>query len=141
MMPAYMVINRIKAIVLGLFAAYWFVVVLILVTARPVFDEVGGLPSHQLSADVGAVLVLTLLLALLSTGIVQGWRWTFWLILIVFLTGIRTVPIAALELAGRVPQPGPTWYVLFTALVGLVQFGIALTMLAGYRRSGVWGEW
>ena len=139
-MLACMAINRIKAMVLGLFAAYWLVVVLILVTARPVLDQVGGLPSHQLSADVGAVLVLTALLALLSTGIVRGWRWAFWLILIVFLAGIRTVPFAALQLAGIVPQQGPRWYVLFTALVGLVQFGIALAMLAGYRRSGVWGE-
>jgi hypothetical protein len=134
------VINRIKAVVLGLFAVYWLVVVLILVTARSVFDQVGGLPSHQLSADIGAVLVLTVLLALLSTGIIRSWRWAFWLILIVFLTGIRTVPIAALQLTGRVPQPGPTWYVLLTALVGLVQFAIALAMLAGYRRSGLWGE-
>ena len=110
MMPACMVINRIKAIVLGLLAAYWLVVVVILVTARSVFDQVGGLPSHQLSADVGAVLVLTVLLALLSTGIVRGWRWTFWLILIAFVAGIRTVPIAALQLAGyRVLRVTPRW--------------------------------
>jgi hypothetical protein len=85
--------------------------------------------------------VLTALLTLLSAGVVRGWRWTFWLILIVFVAGIRTVPVAALELTGRLSRQGPTWYVLFTAVVGLAQFGIALAMLAGWRRAGIWGDW
>jgi len=33
---------------------------------------------------------------------------------------------------------GPTWYVVFQGLVGVVQFVIGLTMVAGYRRAGVW---
>lgn len=76
----------------------------------------------------------------MSAGIVRGWRWTFWLILIAFLAGVLRVPIAAFELAGKAPQQGPAWYVVLTAVVGLIQFGIALAMLAGYRKSGVWGE-
>jgi len=134
-------INRIKAVVLALFALYWLAVVLILVADSAILDQVGGLPIHGLPADIGAVLVLTALLALLSAGVVRGWRWTFWLILIVFLLGIRTVPVAVLELTGRLPQQGPTWYVLFTVLVGLAQLGVGVTMLAGWRRSGVWGDW
>ena len=133
-------INRTKALVLALFVLYWLAVVLILVADRPVFDQLGGLPFHGLSADVGAVVVLTALLALLSVGVVGGWRWTFWLILIVFVLGIRTVPVAFLELTGRIPLQGPTWYVLFTAVVGLAQFGIGVAMLAGYRRAGIWGD-
>ena len=133
-----MPINRIKAFVLALFAFYWLAVVLILVADRPVLDQVGGGPIHGLFDDVGAVLVLTALLALLSTGVVRGWRWTFWLILVVFLLGIRTLPVAVLELTGRLPQQGPTWYVLFTVVVGLAQFGIGVAMLAGWRRSGIW---
>lgn len=136
-----MPISRTKAFVLALFVGYWLAVVLILVADRPVFDRVGGLPIHGLAADVGAVLVLTALLALLSVGVVRGWRWTFWLILIVFVLGVRTVPAAVLELSGRLPQQGPTWYVLFTAVVGLAQVGVGMAMLAGWRRSGVWGDW
>jgi hypothetical protein len=62
------------------------------------------------------------------------------LILVAFLAGILRVPVAALELAGKIPQQGPAWYVVLTAIVGMIQFMIALTMAAGYRRSGVWGE-
>jgi len=50
------------------------------------------------------------------------------------------VPAAALELAGKIPQQGPAWYVVLTALVGMIQFVVALAMAAGYRRSGAWGQ-
>jgi hypothetical protein len=134
------VTSRIKAIVLALFAAYWVVVVLILVADRPVFDQVAGLSGDPRPAEIGAVLALTALLTFLSTGIVRGWRWMFWLILIVFLAGILRVPAAALQLAGRIVSPGPPWYTVLTAVVGTIQFFVALTMLAGYRRAGVWGD-
>lgn len=134
------VINRIKGIVLGLFAAYWVAVILIWIAARPVFDQVGGLPRGQVGAEAAEVMALTALLVLLSVGIVRGWRWLFWLILIAFLAGILRVPAAALELAGKIPQQGPAWYVVLTAIVGMTQFVVALMMAAGYRRSGVWGD-
>jgi hypothetical protein len=37
------------------------------------------------------------------------------------------------------PGEGPIWYVLFQMAIGLIQFVIALAMLAGYRKAGVWG--
>ncbi|TMG00435.1 MAG: hypothetical protein E6I04_00215 [Chloroflexi bacterium] len=134
------VINRIKGLVLALFAAYWVAVVVIWIAARPVFDQVGGLPRGQVDLEAAEVLTLTALLMLLSVGIVRGWRWLFWLILLAFLAGILRVPAAALELAGKIPQQGPAWYVVLTAIVGTIQFVIALAMAAAYRRSGiVWG--
>jgi hypothetical protein len=134
------VINWIKGLVLAMFAAYWVAVIVIWIAARPVFDQIGGLPRGRVGAEAAEVLALTTLLVLLSVGIVRGWRWLFWLILIAFLAGILRVPAAALELAGKIPQQGPAWYVVLTAIVGIIQFVIALTMAAGYRRSGVWGE-
>jgi len=133
-------INRTKVLVLALFALYWLAVVLIVVADRPILEQIGGLQFHGLASDIAAVLVLTALLALLSVGVVRGWRWTFWLILIVFVLGVRTVPVAVLELTGRIPQQGPTWYVLFSVVVGLAQLGVGVAMLIGWRRSGVWGR-
>jgi len=134
------VINRTKGLVLALFAAYWVVVIVIWIADRPAFDQVGGLSRGQVGAEAAEILALTVLLTLLSVGVVRGWRWLFWLILIAFLAGILRVPAAALELAGKIPQQGPAWYVVLTAIVGTTQFVVALTMAAGYRRSGVWGR-
>ena len=132
--------NPIKALVLSLFAIYWVLVVLILVFARDVFDQVGRLAGDQRPAEIAEVLVLTALLALLSTGVVRAWRWTFWLILVAFFAGILRVPASAMELAGDIPAQGPPWYVVLQAGVGLIQFFIALLMLAGYRKAGMWGS-
>jgi hypothetical protein len=134
------VIKRIKALVLGLFAVYWVIVVVILVVAHEVADQAIGLKGNQRPAEIGALLVLTALFGLLSTGVIRNWRWTFWLILIAFMAGILRAPFAGLQLAGIVPGQSPSWYVSLQAVVGLIQFFIALAMLAGYRRAGVWGE-
>jgi hypothetical protein len=132
------VINRTKAIVLALLASYWVAALMIWIVARPVFDQVGGLPGAQVGGEAAEVLALTVLIGGLCVGVLRGWRWLFWLILIAFLAGILRVPAAALELAGKIPQQGPAWYVVFTATVGMIQFVTALAMATGYRRSGVW---
>lgn len=137
--------NRIKAFVLVLFAAYWVTVAVILVAVRDVYDKLLAqampLSGNPRLAEIGTLLALTVLLALLSTGVIRSWRWTFWLILVVFLFGIVRVSTAALQLAGIMPRQDPDWYVVLQAVVGLIQFVIALAMLAGYRKAGVWGAW
>jgi hypothetical protein len=135
--------NRTKALVLALFAGYWVIVVVLLAAARDVYDsqlpQVVRPSGDQRPAEIGALLALTALFAVLSTGVIRGWRWTFWLILVVFLTGIVHVLVSALQFAGIVSSQGPAWYVVFQAVVGLIQFAIALAMLAGLRKAGVWG--
>src|SRR4051794_34786378 len=116
--------NRTNALVLALFAVYWIIIVVILLAARDFYD--GQLPQAVKSlatprqAEIGTLLALTALFAVLSTGIIR-------------------LPAAALQLAGILPRQGPTWYVVFQAVVGLIQFGIAMAMLVGYRKAGVWG--
>jgi hypothetical protein len=137
-------INRTKALVLALFAAYWLTVVTMLVAARNVYDQLLGqsirVPAgDQRLAEIAVLLVLTALLGLLSTGVIRGWRWTFWLILVVFMAGILHVLVSALQLVGAMANQAPGWYVLLQLVVGLIQFVIALAMLAGYRRAGLWG--
>jgi hypothetical protein len=106
--------NRTKALVLALFAVYWVIVVVILAVARDVYDGLlprsWGQSSDRRPAELGTLLALTALFALLTTGVLRNWRWTFWLILVVFLVGIVRVPQAALQLAGITPGQGPGWY-------------------------------
>jgi hypothetical protein len=135
--------NRTKALVLALFAIYWVAVVVILVAARDVYDgqlaQAIPLAGDPRPAEIEVLLALTVLFAVLSTGVIRNWRWTFWLILVVFLAGVLRVPAAALQLAGIAPSQGPAWYIALQAVVGLIQFVIALAMLSGYRKAGVWG--
>jgi hypothetical protein len=135
--------NRTKALVLGLFAVYWAFVVVLLIVARNVYD--GLLPQEvtqmggQRPAEIGTLLVVTALFGVLSIGVIRNWRWTFWLILVVFLAGIVRVLTSALQLARIVPSQDPAWFVVVEVVVGLIQFVIAMTMLADYRKAGVWG--
>jgi hypothetical protein len=75
----------------------------------------------------------------LSVGVLRRWRWIFWLILVAFLAGVLRVPVAVLQLTGVLSASAPAWYVVFQGLIGVAQLAIGLAMLAGYRRSGVWG--
>ncbi|HKF17324.1 MAG TPA: hypothetical protein VKF14_09080 [Candidatus Dormibacteraeota bacterium] len=135
-------INRTKGLVLALFAAYWLVVVVVLVTARDVYDQQlpVNLSGDRRPAEIAALLVLTALFGVLSTGIIRNWRWTFWLILVAFMAGILRAPISALQLTGAVPAQGPAWFLVLQVVVGLVQFIIGVAMFAGYRKAGIWGE-
>ena len=132
--------NGTKALVLAFFAAYWVMVVALLLAARPVYDQILSLSGNRAQAEIPALLVLTALFGALSIGVIRGWRWTFWLIVVVFLVGLLRALYSALQLIGIVPRQGPVWYVVLPAPIGLVQFGIAVVMLAGYRRAGVWGR-
>src|ERR1051326_5966369 len=127
------VMTRIKGLVLALFAVYWVILVVILVAARDVYDqalpqEAVRLAGNHRTAEIGVLLVATALFAVLSIGVIRGWRWTFWLILVVFLAGILRVLASALQLALIVPSQDPAWSVVLQAVVYLIQFVIALAI-------------
>jgi len=132
--------NRTKALVLAFFAAYWVMVVAMLLAARPLYDQILSLSGNQSVAEIPALVVLTALFGTLSIGVIRSWRWTFWLILIVFLVGLLRAVYSAMQLTGILPRQGPVWYVVLPAPIGLIQFCIGVVMLAGYRKVGGWGR-
>ena len=129
-----------QALVLGFFAVAWISLVIILAVEPEIYDSAMKLPAgrHRL-AELVFLGAISAFIALLVVGVLRRWRWTFWLILVAFLFGVLRVPASILELTGVLPLAGPTWYVLFQALLGLVQVTIGLLMLTGYRRAGTWG--
>jgi hypothetical protein len=134
------VVNRMQSLVLGFFAVAWMSLVIILVVEPEIYDSAMKLPAgRHLIPELAFLGALSAFIALLAVGVLRRWRWTFWLILVAFLFGILRVPVSVLELSGVLPPAGPTWYVLFQALLGLVQVTIGLLMLAEYRRAGPWG--
>ena len=133
-------VNRMQALVLGFFAVAWISLVIILAVEPEIYDSAMKLPAgRHLIPDLAFLGALSAFIALLVVGVLRRWRWTFWLILVAFLFGVLRVPASILELTEVLPPAGPTWYVLFQALLGLVQVAIGLLMLAGYRRAGPWG--
>jgi hypothetical protein len=134
------VINRTKALVLGFCAVAWLALVVILVVAPEVYDQsLNRFGADRRVVELTFLVVLTAFLASLGVGVIRGWRWAFWLVLVAFLAGPLRIVASALELAGVIPAQGPTWYAVVQAAIGVIQFGIAIAMLAGYRKHGTWG--
>jgi hypothetical protein len=130
-------INRTQALVLGFFVLVWASLVMLFVVAPEVYYR--ALKLSSAGAGLLFLIGISAFIVLLGVGVLRRWRWTFWLILVAFLFGVLRIPASVLTLEGVLPADGPTWYVLYQAFLGLVQFAIALLMLVGYRRAGSWG--
>jgi small-conductance mechanosensitive channel len=132
--------NRTQRVVLGFFAVVWLALLLILLADPQIYDSTLKLgPGGNRLADVALLVAVSLLIATLVVGTFRRWRWVFWLILLAFLAGIVRLIASTLELAGAVAASGPSWYVAMQAVIGIAQIGIAVAMIAGYRKAGVWG--
>jgi hypothetical protein len=132
--------NRTQRLVLGFFAAVWVALVAILLTAPETYDSTLRLgPGAHLLPDLAFLVAISVLIAILVIAALNRSRWIFWPVVIAFLFGILRVPASALQLMNVLPTSGPTWYVLLQAAIGVAQFVIALAMIAGYRRAGIWG--
>jgi hypothetical protein len=130
-------VNKTQALVLGFFGLAWASLVVLLVLAPDVYGRALGL--HSAEAGLLFLVAISAFIALLAIGAIRRWRWAFWLIFVAFLFGPLRVVASVLALSGVLPADGPPWYVLYQATLGLVQFIIALAMLAGYRQAGAWG--
>ena len=102
-------VNRMQALVLGFFLLTVTSLPVILVAAPAVYDQALRLPTGSRAVKIA------------------------------FLAGVLRVPVAILQLTGALAAQGPTWYVVFQGLLGVIQFAIGLVMVAGYRRGGIWG--
>jgi hypothetical protein len=135
------VVNRTQQLVLGFVVLAWVALAVILLVSPEIYDRsLGAAGAQRQLVELGFLVALGGLLALLGLAVVRRWRWAFWLILIAFFAGLLRVPAALLELTGYLSTGDPTWYIVVQAVVGVIQFLIATAMFIGYRRSGVWGE-
>jgi len=133
-------VNRTQALVLGFFVVALAGLVVILVAAPEVYDQALRLREGSAAMEVAFLAALTAFIGLLTVGVLRRWRWIFWLVLVAFFAGVLRVPVAVLQLTGVLAADVPAWYVIFQGVIGLVQVAIGLAMLAGYRRSGIWGS-
>lgn len=133
-------VNRTKALVLGFCAGAWLLLVVILVGAPEVYDQsLKQFGPDRRLVELLFLVALSAFLCLLAVGVIRGWRWMFWLVLVAFLAGPLRIVASALELAGVLPAQGASWYAVVQAAIGAIQLAIAIAMLAGYRKHGTWG--
>jgi hypothetical protein len=83
-------------------------------------------------------VALTAFLVVVAVGVVRRSRVVFWLVVVAFLAGPLRVAASALQLAGAMPREGPACYVGLQAAIGVVQFAIAVVLLARRRGTAVW---
>jgi hypothetical protein len=96
-------------------------------------------PTDRYPIRATLVLVgMLLVIAAVMVGVLQHWRWLFWLLLIAFGASILDIPVTILQSMGVVPSLFPVWYSLYRMGVALVEIAIAVWMLQIYRRHGVW---
>jgi hypothetical protein len=131
-----------QLLVLGFLTLAWLSLIVVLAIAPEIYDR-----SLRLAADGNArqaellfLVAVSAFILLIAVGVVSRWRWAFWLLLIAFLSGVLRVPASLLELGGWIPAAGPSWYVVFQALIGAAQFVIGLVLVIEFRRYGVWGR-
>lgn len=91
-------------------------------------------PAPATLALVGILLVI----AVGMVGVMQHWRWLFWLLLIAFGASILDIPVTILQVMGALPNVFPVWYSLFRMGVALLEIALAVWMLHIYRHHGVW---
>jgi hypothetical protein len=132
-------VSRTQALVLWFLVVAWLSVIVILVTAPDVYDQALPALGHRRAIEIVFLILLSAFLGVLGVGVRRGWRWLFWLILIAFGLGLIRLPVAVLQLLGMLAPAGPAWYVVLQGVIGVIQFVIALIMLADYRRAGIWG--
>jgi len=131
-----------QLLVLGFLTLAWLSLIVVLAIAPEIYDQSLRLASdgNARPAELLFLVALSAFILFVSVGVVCRWRWAFWLLLVAFLSGVLRVPASLLELGGWIPAAGPSWYVVFQALIGAAQFVIGLVLLIEFRRYGVWGR-
>ena len=95
--------------------------------------------THPLAVNLffGAILIFV---AAVGYGVIRGWRWIFWPMLLVFLASILELPAAILQVVGIIPIQQPTWYILLRMAISMVELALGLWMLRIWRACGVWAQ-
>ena len=137
-----MLLHRLERVLITIFLLLALFAVAIYLVAPSIYTSTLSLPStdrYPLSATLFLVALLVFI-AVAIVGIVQHWRWLFWLLLIAFSCMILEVPATILQLMGIVPNlfSFPVWYSLCRMGVSLVLFIIGVWMIYIYWQYGVW---
>ena len=125
-----------QRVVAGFFIGVWALLVGLRFAAAETVRVALGINDSVIPLFIAAISVL---ITVILVGVLRRWRWIFWLVLIANLGGVLRLPASALELVGVISTDLPPWYVILQGAIGAVQVVVALVMIRGYRRAGLWG--
>jgi len=101
-------------------------------------DQVRSAAQLGMAVGWAAVAVLALVMIALAVSSLRGWRWAFWVDLVVLFLGAIGVVTNALALANPSTQPLPPAAVA----VGLLLSVVSLALLVGFAAAAVrYGPW
>jgi hypothetical protein len=84
--------------VLAFLSLLWLSLVAILAVFPDVYDQSLRLPAgDNRLAELASIGLLSALIVFIAAGVLRRWRWTFWLLLVAFVSGILRVPASILE--------------------------------------------
>ena len=137
-----LLLRRLERILITFFLLAVLFLIVVYIAAPSIYSNTLLLaPSPTDRYPLPATLFLIgilVLIAVLIVGIVQHWRWLFWLLLIAFGFMILEIPATILQLTGVLPALFPVWYSLCRMGVSMIAFVIAVWMFHIYRHYGVW---
>ncbi len=136
--------RALQGAIIAFFTSTIAVLVILYLVAPSIYLETLRLSSsptdrHPLAVNLFFAAIL-IFVAIVSYGVIRGWRWLFWLALLAFLASALEIPAGILQLQGVIPVHQPTWYVLLRMAISVVEFALGLWMLRVWRACGVWGR-
>ena len=138
-----LLLHRLERTLIAFFLLAALFLLVVYTTAPSIYTEMLLLqPSPTDRYPLAVTLFLLAILAFLAVlivGVLQHWRWLFWLLLLAFGCSILEIPATILQLMRVLPNPFPLWYHLCRMGVAVIEVAIAVWMGQIYRHSEIWG--
>ena len=95
-------LNRTQLLVVAFIVCAWLTLVVLYVGAPGVFRQAMRLDPESQEVGGAALAAISVLVAVVTTGVMRRWRWLFWLLVVALLAGIARPVVFALEITGVV---------------------------------------
>jgi hypothetical protein len=101
-------------------------------------DQVQSSAALGFTLGWALVAVIVVLSVVLAVGSYRGWRWVFWVDLVVLAIGSIEVATNAFALASPATQTLPQGVVVFDLVLSVVALGLLIWFIVAAARFGPW---
>jgi hypothetical protein len=135
-------LHRLERVLMAFFLLATLFLLVVYITAPSIYTEMlllqtSSTDRYPLPVTLFLVAIL-IFITVLIVGVLQHWRWLFWLLLLAFGFSILEIPATILQLTSVLPNHFPIWYSICRMGAALVEVIIAIWMGQIYRHYGIW---